>query len=71
MSLKNVNAAANINFANSADQTLPESLKSVNFLINDGQNSKIKAIEAMIKAQNTLKGSVKAVNASIPFNKYI
>lgn len=71
MSLKTINSSASIDYAKSLDQTMPQSLKSVTFSIDAGHNSKIKAIDAMIKAQNTLKGSVKAINVSIPFNKFI
>ena len=54
MSLKTLNSSANIDFSKSVDQTMRQSLKSVTFSIDDGQNAKIKAIDAMIKAQEKI-----------------
>lgn len=67
MSSKNVIEIVKVD---SVDRSKHQSSKSESFLISDG-HSKLEAADAMLRAQNTLKGSAKAVNISIPFNKYI
>lgn len=64
------NNGTGITKMDSADTSKHQSSKLVTFATNQ-QKSKMNAIDEMIKAQNSLKGSAKFLNVSIPLNKYI
>jgi hypothetical protein len=71
MSSKNLIEIVKVDSVNSVDHSKHQSLKSKNVFKTDGKNSKLEAVDAFLRAQNTLKGSAKAANISISFNKNI